>query len=103
MFLDDEIVWLVSDRYEDLHTFEDAVGLVKGVVDLCLKDILKNFEKMEKNGNSFKIAAKKACNAWDLAAKRLEKEGRPYLKVGAFREYLLHKEGVADILKPLGF
>jgi hypothetical protein len=96
MFLDEKIVSLVlENKPKNDNEFKE---LTQKVVNLCFDRIIELFAESKSDADVIPNL-KKVCNLFDLAAKQLEKQKFGFLKVGGFKNLLIHDEGFAPVLK----
>jgi hypothetical protein len=99
MFLDDQIVNMVIERYP--NTQKESMELLNDILKLCMEKVSKNLRSNMSDSNILP-STKQVCNLWDSACKTLDKKGYHYLQMGGFRTYILNDPELAKILIPLG-
>lgn len=99
MFLDDQIVKIVSDNEIDLlfDAQSKEMPILNQIISLCMDKLHKDLTS-DMNDDNIIPATKRVCKLWDSACETLSKKGIVYLRKGGFRDYLLSKPEIAKIL-----
>ena len=100
MLLDDQIVKIVLE--DNPQNFEEEKVVLSKIIKLCLDKICNEIKSNMSNEN-FVVTVKQVFNAWDSATRELNKKGKPLLKEGGLKSYILSKKELADILNEYGF
>jgi len=101
MFLDEKIVTMILQNPPQSEN--DFIDASQKVIDLCFEESKELFSKSGHTDTDIVCNLKKVCNFFDLAAKQLEKHNLGFLKVGGFKDLLIHDSNFYPILKKINF